>query len=99
MSDQPDRDPIQSPDPLAFFGYVTARTALEMQAEAQSLNLTAGIEWANRERIRTIQGLASKIEDQAAELLYSLPHTPEVKASLDSLWPDDDTPDDDDAGR
>lgn len=49
-----------------------ARLAIQWQEDLTHLNRMGGLEWGERERLRTIQGLFDKIEDACSDLIWGV---------------------------
>lgn len=60
-----------TPDQLTNRVSHFAHLAIQSQEELAHLNLLGGIEWGQRERLRTIQGHFDKIEDVCIDLIWS----------------------------
>lgn len=62
---------IITPDQLVDRIAPLARLAIDWQKDLTQINLMGGVAWGQRERLRTVQGLFKKIEDECNEIIWS----------------------------
>jgi len=66
-----------------------ATTSLGLANDAAMLNLVADIPWNIRERVRTIEGLADRIDDELVEILDRM-DTDAARNLIYVTWPTND---------
>ena len=76
-----------TPESLLTYASTVAIATRELLAASEAMNLQAGIDWPQREKIRSIHGHLDKIDDTLLELIDRI-GTEDSEQFIRSFWLD-----------